>query len=163
MEPLGPGHTPVALEPSYRRSTSQPPPLLSAAGTGLNGVATIKCQELQEEDQLSPKLRTAWHGGCGGGGCEEWPVPRAWPFSKCGGVAEGSTNVAQIRNRLLLPRKMQGKRSPSGGGDGEHLLMMDSPGKWSVRWRKTEKPPERGGLGRQRLSHRFGEHLRDDG
>lgn len=102
----------------------------------------------------------AWGMGAGG---EEWPVPRAWPFSKCGEIAEGSSNMAQIRNRLLLPRKMQGKRSPSGGGDGEHLLMMDSPGKWSVRWRKTEKPPERGGLGRQRLSHRFGEHLRDDG
>lgn len=43
--------------------------------------------------------------------------------------------------------------------------MMGSPGKWSVHWRKTEKPQERVGLG-SRGAETFPqarEHLRGDG
>lgn len=34
-----------------------------------------------------------------------------------------------------------------GEENGAHLLMMDSPGKWSIRWRKTEQRQEREGWG----------------
>lgn len=120
-------------------------------------------------DHLSPKLRTAWQGGTVSAeslalqqnegkeqrGAPTWLGLEIAGYSSQGRCREKGLPLWQVRGEVGLF---------DGGGDGEHLLMMGSTGKWSVRCGKMEKAQERGGLGSQGgRDFPTGEHLRDDG